>query len=524
MASTVTLARWGDAADAVTVALTHNGAGLLNSPASVSLAPGQTQATFTVGAFDNDAFDGDADVTLQADAAGYLAGQAALTITDDDMPPFSAHFDFGTGRSPVAADAVAIAADRYSVETGYGWTSGTIRSVDRSTGSALERDFNYTPKGAFQVDVPNGSYDVELILGDLGRYAHDNVGVFLEGVHVGYGQHLGSRSGHQALFGGRRRWERCICCSTTSGGRDGNAVIEALSIMATRPPLPEIRVGDVSIDEGDSGAAIASFPVRLSLPSEELVRVRFATANGEAAAGQDFQDNSGVLEFAPGETSKNVPVLVFGDVSPETNERFYLHLSQPLNATIEVSQGRGTIVNDDVAKALEIEIDRSSIMEQGQATGMVTRIGDTADAVEVMLRSSDTSEAVVPGSVVIAAGQASATFVVDAIDDDVADGTQVVSLSAFAANYVGDATTIDIVDDETPAFAGFYDFGTTRSPVERGYIGVSDKSTYSGALGYGWVAGDPRSTDRGGDPPGPRYCLRKRRHVRRRPSQRQVPY
>src|SRR5437867_2058583 len=67
------------------------------------------------------------------------------------------------------------------------------------------------------------------------------------------------------------------------------------------------------------------------------------------------------------------------------------------------------------------------------ATGTVTRVNfDLAQPLTVNLSSSDTSEATVPSSVVIPAGQASATFPVNAIDDAIVDGVQTAVITASA--------------------------------------------------------------------------------------------
>jgi len=50
---------------------------------------------------------------------------------------------------------------------------GSIRSADRKTGTAIDRDVNLTSDGTFVVDVPNGTYSVEQCLDDLIPTAHD---------------------------------------------------------------------------------------------------------------------------------------------------------------------------------------------------------------------------------------------------------------------------------------------------------------------------------------------------------------
>lgn len=92
--------------------------------------------------------------------------------------------DFGTPASPVAEGYTQVAhTTTYSEKQGYGWLSGTIGSRDRATGTALSRDFDFTPLGTFAVDVVNGTYDVVVTMGDK-TAAHDQMGVFIEGVQV----------------------------------------------------------------------------------------------------------------------------------------------------------------------------------------------------------------------------------------------------------------------------------------------------------------------------------------------------
>jgi serralysin len=83
--------------------------------------------------------------------------------------------------------------------------------------------------------------------------------------------------------------------------------------------------------------------------------VRYATANGTAAAGSDYVATSGTLTWAAGNTSaKTISVTVNGDRTVEPDETFYVNLTSATNATLAKSQGVGTIQNDDVLPALSI--------------------------------------------------------------------------------------------------------------------------------------------------------------------------
>ena len=113
-------------------------------------------------------------------------------------------------------------------------------------------------------------------------------------------------------------------------------------------PAPTVSVTDAQALEPDSGTANAVFTVRLSAPSGQRVTIQYATANGTAAAGTDYNAVAlTTLTFLPGQTTKLVPVQVKGDLVKEGNETFFVNLSGATNATITDAQGLGTILNDD---------------------------------------------------------------------------------------------------------------------------------------------------------------------------------
>jgi Calx-beta domain/FG-GAP-like repeat/FG-GAP repeat len=113
------------------------------------------------------------------------------------------------------------------------------------------------------------------------------------------------------------------------------------------PPPPAVRIRDVTVIEGNTGAVSAEFTVTLSAASTQPVTVAYATGNDTATAGSDYQTVSGTLTFAPGETSQTFTVPVIGDRLPESTETFLVNLSSPTNAIIADGRGLGTIVDDE---------------------------------------------------------------------------------------------------------------------------------------------------------------------------------
>jgi len=73
----------------------------------------------------------------------------------------------------------------------------------------------------------------------------------------------------------------------------------------------------------------ADFTVNLTPASRGTLTVDYATADGTAVAGDDYESKSGTLRFAAGETSKTVSVPIIDDDVEDSGEKFTLTLSNP---------------------------------------------------------------------------------------------------------------------------------------------------------------------------------------------------
>jgi hypothetical protein len=123
----------------------------------------------------------DVDTTRTADFTGLPSGWGSPAPTGATAV---ARFDFGTAASAVDGGHTRVAGTTlYAATTGYGWLGAGVSALDRSLGDDLRRDINYGPDGTFVVDVPDGSHDVTLTVGDY-HVAHDQVGIYLEGALV----------------------------------------------------------------------------------------------------------------------------------------------------------------------------------------------------------------------------------------------------------------------------------------------------------------------------------------------------
>jgi hypothetical protein len=122
-------------------------------------------------------------------------------------------------------------------------------------------------------------------------------------------------------------------------------LIDNVYLPARRPV--SITATNLIVNEGDMGTNYAVFSLMLNSPSLQPVRVDYATADITATAGSDYEAASGTALFPPGTNRTTVTVPVFGDFVAETNEVFALVLTNPVNASLAVTQVLATIRDDD---------------------------------------------------------------------------------------------------------------------------------------------------------------------------------
>ncbi len=89
-----------------------------------------------------------------------------------------------------------------------------------------------------------------------------------------------------------------------------------------------------------------NIPVTLSAAATGIVTVEYFINGGTAlGGGMDYRLSPGVLTFAPGETSKNIPVDLLMDTITENNESLVIALANPGNSKLGTSSHTLTITN-----------------------------------------------------------------------------------------------------------------------------------------------------------------------------------
>jgi Bacterial Ig domain/Calx-beta domain/Beta-propeller repeat len=134
---------------------------------------------------------------------------------------------------------------------------------------------------------------------------------------------------------------------TRTVGGDLDFLTLKITGIAAPVQMPSLSISDVSLTEGNSGTASATFTVSLTRASRQQVSVTYATANGTAVTPTDYTGKTGTLTFNAGEMSKQLTVFIKGDVSVEPNEDFFVNLTNASNAVIADAQGVCIINNND---------------------------------------------------------------------------------------------------------------------------------------------------------------------------------
>ena len=322
-AAKFTLKRTGAVASAleVSVSATQAGAVLSGTPAStVTFAAGNAEARLRLATGDDDVAEADGRVTVSVvSGSGYgvdaNASAATVDVYDNDEATTTA--------------AETLWTSTLTVESIGGALLGTVGGGNALSpdgwsedGEAFEvEQLYYFPQYselAFTLSVaPSETGQLTLHLDDLQVQLRGSPG-------VRYFYWVVDHPGWQA--------GQTVAVKLTRTDPDAVAVAG-----------PGLSVADTQVREAEG--AVLSFRVTLEEAQASTVSVRYATSDGTATAGADYEAVSGALRFGPGETAKTVSVPVLNDTHDEGSETLTLALSAPFGAEVADGTATGTIVN-----------------------------------------------------------------------------------------------------------------------------------------------------------------------------------
>ena len=236
-----------------------------------------------------------------------------------------------------------------------------------------------------------------------------------------------------------------------SGGDYRSVTVANVAVTILEDDTPTLLIADAEASEGGEEMA---FTVRLNVPSSQTVTVEYATADGTALAGTDYEATSGTLTFSAETTAQTIRVPITDDDLDEAVETFTIALSNPSNATIEDGEATGVIADDDLP-VVSVTVDAATVEEGATIAFTLTRIGDLTVSLTVPVDITEHGAFLADGASTEAtfAADAATTTLLVATDDDVrdeSDGTVTATITDGATHRAGESAsaTVSVTDND----------------------------------------------------------------------------
>lgn len=117
-------------------------------------------------------------------------------------------------------------------------------------------------------------------------------------------------------------------------------------VMPSSSSKPLLRIMDNKLTGSNVATQQLNFTVTLTSPATQPVIVYYTTQDGSARSTADYTAVTGKLIFNPGETIKNIPVVITKNNQERTAKSVKIVLSKPVNAGIAKATATGIFVND----------------------------------------------------------------------------------------------------------------------------------------------------------------------------------
>ena len=211
---------------------------------------------------------------------------------------------------------------------------------------------------------------------------------------------------------------------------------EVVTVIDTTPLSLTLVLGDPAISEA-GGETTGT--VERNSAGDEITLVITSSDTSEAIVGS--------LTIPAGATVGTFDITAQDDVDVDGDQEVLITVA---------AEGYGTAsqvltVVDDEAASLTLVIASAEVAEGSVVAGSVERNTGTAGDLVVTLGSSDDGEAMVPATVTIEDGQATAQFLITGVEDNFVDGTQVVEVTASADGFNPGGGSLSVVDLDVPA-------------------------------------------------------------------------
>lgn len=241
---------------------------------------------------------------------------------------------------------------------------------------------------------------------------------------------------------------------SASGSWNSGEIIYVDNVQFNGNVPPGVSIDDITINEDDG---TATFTVTLSKAFVGGFDVDWATADGTAIDGSDYDSDSGTITFAgtAGET-QTIVIDLINDTTPEiNNETFMVNLSNITQPAVLIadSQGVGTIVDDEYLfnSALVLTHEFDGYMDYTSTAGTLRTQPNGGNTCAITTTSSNTLSAPIPVTATIdqailywahsgATPDTQVTFDGSTVNAEFIYGTTLTSRSFFGGR--ADVTTI----------------------------------------------------------------------------------
>ena len=391
------LTRNGDTSGALEISLTSSDETEVTVPPSVTIPSGQQTVSVPLNPVDDALADGPQTVLLSALADGFPEAQATVTILDTDEPAlslFPAQSAIEEGESTPAT--VTIPAPVSSALTVFLTSSQPTRVVIPSS-----------------IVIPSGqtAFTFSIVARENGT-PHSDRFLSIQADAEGYSA---AESTLSITDDDLDTLVASLSRAVVSEG-DGPA---ASVLTLTRSP---VTAAPVRVQLGGSSSRL-EMPAAVTIPgSSESVTVDLNMVDDTVINGEEIV----FLTATVNDPDVNTPIAA----------------ADPVRLTIQ----------DDDGPSLFLSLSRPLAMEDVPEAAVLTvsRNDGFGTALTVDLLSGDSTEATLPATVTIPAGEESAEVFVSSIADGETDGTQTLLLSASAEGFTGASVEFAVSDADLP--------------------------------------------------------------------------
>jgi hypothetical protein len=355
--------------------------------------------------------------------------------------------------------------------------------------SALTRGGSSTIAGSL-TSVPNATFTIELFSSPTGNSSGFGEGRdYLGSTNVttdGTGFATFNFTMGSALVDGSK-------VSATAIDSTNNT--SEFSAFTTAALIPDVNVTIGAAQISESVGTQTMFVVTLSATTSQNVSVPI-TFSGSATNSADYSASTNTIVIPAGQISAGVLVAVVNDALDENDETIFAQLGTPVNGVLGSATTSGvTILDDDPAPSVNLVATSATIAENGGSTQVTAQL-DAVSALPVTITvslggtaTSGTDYSASTVSLVIPAGQASATLSLTAIDDVWHEGDESITVNILSLTNgtlgSGSSTTVSIVDEPADPFLlngnALTIFGTSANDTVALSYG-SSTSTFTAAV------------------------------------------